>query len=36
MGQVTSFDGRHYKVYYEEDSDEEDLSEYEFDSLEIL
>jgi len=32
---VTSFDGDHYQVYYPEDDDEEEMSEWEFDDLEI-
>ena len=33
---MTSFDGDHYRVYYSADEDEEELSEYEFDDLEIV
>jgi len=32
---VKSFDGDHYHVYYPEDDDEEEMSEWEFDDLEI-
>ena len=35
-GEVTSFDGVHYHVHYPADGDEEELSEYEFDDLDIL
>ena len=35
-GQVTGFDGDHYQVYYSADEDEEDLSENEFETLELL
>jgi len=31
-----SFDGLHYSVRYEADNDEEELSEYEFDSLDLV
>ena len=35
-GRVVAFDGKHYRVYYPEDGDEEELSEYEFDDFGIL
>jgi hypothetical protein len=35
-GQIMSFDGKHYKVYYSADDDEEELSEYEFGDVEII
>lgn len=35
MGQVIGFDGDHYRVHYPEDGDEEELSEWEFEDLEI-
>ena len=31
-----NFNGTHYKVYYPEDGDEESLSEYELDALDIV
>jgi len=34
--EVRAFDGEHYKVYYDEVGDEEELSECEFDDLEML
>lgn len=35
-GEVVDFDGKHYHVYYAADSDEEELSEFEFEDFEIL
>ena len=35
-GTIVGFDGEHYKVYYSCDEDEEELSEYEFDEVDIL
>ena len=35
-GRITEWDGKHYHVYYSEDEDQEELSEYEFDNYEIL
>ena len=35
-GQIVAFDGKHYKVCYPCDEDEEELSEYEFDEVDIL
>jgi hypothetical protein len=35
-GRIVKFNGAHYKVYYPEDGDEESLSEYELDELDIV
>ena len=34
-GRIASFDGDHYHVHYPADGDEEELSENEFDGMEI-
>ena len=36
VGRVTSYDGHLYKVYYDEDGDEEEMTEKDLNELEIL
>ena len=35
-GKITSYDGEHYTVYYDKDGDEEELSEWEFEKLQLV